>query len=298
MAAGISEGLGQAQKERLAYIDFRLYFIGEVSRSDITSRSSIAPAGATQDLSVYRDAAPNNIVFDGSSKTYRIDRHFRPLFDYPLERTLTALSQGFGEGHGGYPGPLIPCEFPHAMNKPATPTLATVTRAISSKAVLSINYVSLSGRESKREIVPFALADNGLRWHTRAYDRNSGEFRDFVLTRILKASTVPGAVPEIFETSDNDIQWNSIVELELVAHPDAARPEVSELDYPMGGGVLRIKVRAALAGYVLHRWSVDCSPDHRLRGPEYRLWLKDPLTLYGADSAELAPGYGQPTGRS
>lgn len=297
MAAGILEGLGQAQRERLAYIDFRLYFIGEVSRSDITSRFGFALAGATRDLSVYREAAPKNIVFDGSTKTYRIGRYFRPLFEHPLERTLTALSQGFGDGLGGYPGPLIPCEFPHSINKPATPTLATVTRAISSRAVLSINYVSLSGGESKREIVPFALADNGLRWHTRAYDRNTGEFRDFVLTRILKASAVPGAVPESYETSDNDIQWNRIVEMELVAHPDATRPEVSELDYPMEGGVLRIKARAALAGYVLRRWSIDCSPDHKLRGPEYRLWLKDPLTLYGTDSAELAPGYVTPTGR-
>ena len=28
------------------------------------------------------------------------------------------------------------------------------------------------------EIVPFALADSGLRWHLRAFDRRSGEFRD------------------------------------------------------------------------------------------------------------------------
>lgn len=289
--------LSQVQRERLAYIDFRLYFIGEISRADIIVRFGVAPAGATRDIATYREIAPRNIVFDGSSKTYRIGRYFRPLFEHPLERTLTALSQGFGDGLGGYPGPLVPCEFPHSINKPATPTLATVTRAISSGAVLSINYVSLSGGESKREIVPFALADNGLRWHTRAYDRNSGEFRDFVLTRILKASAVPGAVPVSFETSDNDIQWNRIVEMELVAHPDAARPEVSDLDYPMEGGVLRIKARAALAGYVLRRWSIDCSPDHRLRGPEYRLWLKDPLILYGADSAELAPGYVKPTWR-
>jgi len=52
-----------------------------------------------------------------------------------------------------------------------------------------------------------------------------------------------------------------------------------------------MKLRAAIAGYMLRRWSVDCSPDHSLRGHEYRLWLKDHLALYGVKNAVLAPGY-------
>lgn len=66
MAALIPASLGQAQRERLAYIDFHLYFLGEVSRADISSRFGVAPAGATRDLAVYREAAPKNIVFDGT----------------------------------------------------------------------------------------------------------------------------------------------------------------------------------------------------------------------------------------
>jgi hypothetical protein len=54
-------------------------------------------------------------------------------------------------------------------------------------------------------------------------------------------------------------------------------PELAALDFPMTDGVLRVRARAALAGYVLRRWNVDCSPDHGLRGPEYSLWLRDPL---------------------
>ena len=294
MVAGVPAGLGQAQRERLAYIDFRLYFLGEVSRADIASRFGVALAGATRDLAVYREAAPKNIIFDGSSKTYRIGPVFRPLFDHPLDRTLTALSQGFGDGLGSSGGSMVPCEFPEPINRPATDTLATVTRAIRSGVALSVSYVSLGGGESEREIVPFALADNGLRWHTRAFDRKSGSYRDFVLTRIRRAAPVPGYAPRPSEGAVNDIQWNRVVELELVPHPDGPRPEISALDYPMEDGVLRLHVRAALAGYVLRRWSVDCSPDHSLIGPEYRLWLRDPLALYGVESATLAPGYVPP----
>jgi hypothetical protein len=45
---------------------------------------------------------------------------------------------------------------------------------------------------------------------------------------------------------------------------------------------------------MLRRWIVDCSPDHSLRGKEYALWLKDPLVLYGAKNAVVAPGYKDP----
>ena len=63
------------------------------------------------------------------------------------------------------------------------------------------------------------------------------------------------------------------------------------MDYGLHDGVLRLRLRAAIAGYVLRKWSVDCSPDHRLQGPEYRLWLKDHLSLYGVETAAFAPGY-------
>jgi len=45
---------------------------------------------------------------------------------------------------------------------------------------------------------------------------------------------------------------------------------------------------------MLLRWSVDCSPDHSLTEEQYRLWLADPLALYGVENAKLAPGYQAP----
>ena len=103
-----------------------------------------------------------------------------------------------------------------------------------------------------------------------------------------------GEKPEPHELSDQDIQWTRIVELELVPHPDQPRPEITEMDYRMEDGSLQLKLRAATAGYILRKWSVDCSPDHSLRGHEYRLWLKDPLAIYGVKNALLAPGYRSP----
>ncbi|MNP58185.1 hypothetical protein D3C76_1530790 [compost metagenome] len=66
------------------------------------------------------------------------------------------------------------------------------------------------------------------------------------------------------------------------------------MDYAMVDGMLSLNLRAATAGYTLRKWSVDCSPDHSLRGPEFRLWLSNPLGLYGVKNAILAPGYVAP----
>ena len=86
------EDLSLVQRERLAYIDFRLYFFGEIGRPDLIERFGVAPAGATRDLALYREIAPHNITFDGSNKIYRIGQEFSPLFEHASLRVLSALS--------------------------------------------------------------------------------------------------------------------------------------------------------------------------------------------------------------
>ncbi|HHW4678981.1 MAG TPA: WYL domain-containing protein [Xylella sp.] len=188
----------------------------------------------------------------------------------------------------------VASESPSRLTHPDLDVLASVTRAIHQECPLGIEYHSISSGRTEREIVPFALIDNGLRWHVRAFDRKSQEFRDFVITRIKRPVLLKGQPVSPHEASDQDIQWTRIVELELVPHPDQPRPEITEMDYSMQGGVLRMKLRAATAGYILRQWSVDCTPDHSLRGHEYRLWLKDHLAIYGVRNAVLALGYRSP----
>ncbi len=288
------ESLSQAQRERLAYIDFKLYFFGEIGRPDLTSRFGVAPAGATRDLALYREIAPQNIEFDGSSKVYRIGKDFIPILEHAPQRVLSSLTLGFGDGVNGASQPLLPCESPTALSNPKMDVLAPICRAIHAKRPIAIRYHSMSSGESERVIVPFALVDTGLRWHVRAFDRKSGEFRDFVVTRI-EAPTLLDEESQANERSDNDIQWTRIVELDFVPHPRLSRPEIIRMDYGMKDGSIRMRVRAAVAGYMLLRWSVDCSPDHRLTDEQYRLWLSDPLALYGVENAKLAPGYQAPT---
>ena len=287
------ESLSHAQREKLVYIDFRLYFFGEIGRSDLTKRFGIAPAGATRELASYRALAPQNIQFDSSSKSYRITKKFAPLFKHESQHVLSALALGFGDSIDAELHPLLPCESPAILSSPKLDVLATLCRAINAKRPVSLRYYSMSSGESKRVIVPFALVDTGLRWHVRAFDRKRSEFRDFVVTRIQAPQLLEEEIRST-ERPENDNQWTRIVELELVPHPRLAYPEIIQMDYAMQGGSILIQVRAAVAGYMLQRWRVDSSPDHCLKGSEYRLWLKDHLALYGVKNALLAPGYKDP----
>ena len=279
------------QRDRLAFIELRVRFFGEIRRQDLVSRFGIQAAAATRDIALYKELAPSNLEYDTKGKVYVIGDGFQPAFNFPAERVLAWLSQGFGDGEPTSIKSWITCEIPSRITQPDLGVLSCVTRAIHLKSPLRVTYHSLSSGGTQREIVPFALIYNGHRWHVRAFDRRSQDFRDFVITRMQEPVLLKGEAVAPQERSDQDIQWTRIVEVELIPHPDQPRPEITEMDYGMTDGVLRMNLRAATAGYILRKWSVDCSPDHSLRGPEFRLWLRDHLALYGVKNAVLAPGY-------
>ena len=282
--------VNQSQRERLFHIDFKLYFLGSVNRTDLVSRFGIKEAAASRDLSLYKELAPNNIEYDTKAKTYIQREGFTPLFEYTGSQTFAALLHGLGDDFVGSQKPLVPCEAPTQLNFPNIATLACITRAIHNNQGLKFHYRSLSSGLSEREIVPFALIDNGLRWHVRGFDRAYDRFGDFMINRIEAPQLINEEIPEE-QTKVADNQWNRIVDLQIVPHPRLEHPETIAFEYGMRGGQLVMQVRAALAGYLLRKWNVDCSTSHNLNTQETHLWLKNPQTLYGVISAHLAPGY-------
>ncbi|WP_217541634.1 WYL domain-containing protein [Vibrio metschnikovii] len=293
-ARQLLEKLPQASRDRVAHIDFTLLFKGEAVRADLVDRFGIAPTQATKDFTLYRELAPGNIEYDQKLKLHKRGEAFAPLFDYDVVRTLATISQGYGDGFTGKVKPSLACEAPYHLNKPSLSIVAKVTEAIHKGKSLSITYVSLSSGETTREIVPHTLVDNGLRWHVRGFDRKHGEFRDFVLTRIKAAVVLEDSTLSEAELETQDRQWNRFVELELVPHPRIEHSEAIELDYGMTGGVMKVEIRAATAGYLLRLWNVDCSKAAQLKTPEFHLWLKNYQTLYGVGNLAIAPGYIQP----
>jgi hypothetical protein len=281
------EALGQAQRERVFHIDFRAEFIGHVTRADLMARFGLREAAATRDLAAYRALAPANLLYDPVSRVYRRAPAFRPVFAHDPAQALSALADGFGDDAVVLPGAYVRTERPLRLNQPDIAVLGAVSRCIVGERLLRIAYRSLSSGLTERVIAPFALVDSGIRWHVRAWDRLRGRFGDFVLTRIVSATEMAEA-PQPGETWEEDDQWTHRVVLELVPHPGLAHPDAVARDYAMQDGVLPLRLRAAVAGYVLRHFSVDITPDHRLPAERHQLWLRNGPALGDVSNLLLA----------
>jgi len=285
------EKLTFAQKQRLSFIDFSLLFKGSINRKELTEKFEMGMANATRDLTLYKELAPQNIDFNAQDRTYLQSKNFKPLFSYNSKQTLAKLSHKISDGFDGVMEVAFPVDAPLQLNVPDIFIVAKIVQAVLKGKAISIIYTSLSSGSKAREIVPHTIIDNGLRWHVRGYDRKTNSFRDFVLTRISKVTLLDKPVEE-FETAIEDNQWMRKMDLHIVPHPTNVQyPQAIELDYGMDKGVLQLTVRAALVGYLLRRWNVDCTEEASLKGGEYQLWLRNRQTLYGAENLAIAPGY-------
>ena len=284
------DSLTHAQKERLAFIDFSLQYFEQVSRADLIQRFKTGLAACTRDLTSYRELAPQNLKLFHHTKNYHRTDEFKPLFEHNPEAILTALCRGFGDGLSNGIQPSEYCIDATRLVDPQSDIIAALMRAIKHNKAIECSYVSLSSGESKRVIVPHTIVNNGQRWHVRAFDRKSNEFRDFVCTRLqnIKVINQPVSDDQLIRSDKN---WNTIVNIEIVAHPSIKYKQAIEMDYAMVDGVLSIEARAALIGYLMRQWNVDCSESASLSGPEYQLYLQNSQTLYGVENLVIAPGY-------
>ena len=284
------EKVGFSQKQRLAYIDFSLLFKGAIYRQALINRFEVGLSAASRDLTIYKGLAPKNLNYDTKQKRYFQTPEFKPLFEHDAKRTLTKLANDISDGFDAIGDIHFPVEAPSNLNVPDIFIVARLVQAILNNKAVSVIYTSLSSGSGARELVPHAIVDNGLRWHVRAYDRKSNSFRDFVLTRISKVTVENASIHS--EQATQDQEWQRLISLQLVPHPqNIEHPTAIEMDYGMENSQLLLKIRAAMAGYLLRQWNVDCTERGTLSGPEYQLWLQNRFTLKGVDNLAIAPGF-------
>jgi hypothetical protein len=288
-AAEQLNSLSQAQRERLFYIEVKAFFCGDLTRADIERRFGVRPAASARDISSYKSLAPNNLVYNAALRNYEPTDRFNTVFEHSADRVLAWFRDGYGDSLDLKIHRTVPCEAATDLVRPDLETLAVMTRAIAGRKQVKVKYLSLTSGASSKTLSPLALADTGQRWHLRAYDCERDRFADFSITRVVKAKPLEIDIP-LNQRIEADVQWARVVRLELVPHPGVEYPEAIEADYQMKDGMLVLDVRAPLVGYALRRWSVDCTPKHVLDPRSHHLFLKNQQTLYGVDSASLAPG--------
>ena len=270
--------LTHAQKDRLAFIDFSLQFFGHVARNDLIKRFKTGLAASTRDFSTYKELVPSNLILRHQTKSYHRTDNFQPVFKHNPEVILASLSRGFGNGISTGVQPSEQCFDAVRLIHPNVAIIASIMRAIHNKQAVRCGYVSVSSGETKRALVPHSIVNNGHRWHVRAYDRKGNRFRDFVFTRFTFIDLLQGPV-HVHEASPYDQQWQQIVNIILIPHPNIKQSKAIEMDYNMSDGMLSIQLRAAVAAYVLRQWQVDCSTNHIKNDQGFQLALANTEVL-------------------
>jgi hypothetical protein len=276
-------------EQKLQFIEFRLFWEGHVNRSDLIDKFSVSQNQASGDLNRYIALAPDNMVYDKSGKTYLRSSSFSPLFLKPNATQYLSQVRSVAEGIVAPEDAWIG-NFP-AFDAAPSPArgidpvvLRSIVIAIRRREAIHILYQSMSAPDPEwRWISPHALAFDGFRWHARSYCEKSGEFRDFVISRIMEArQTRPPAAPLA-----SDSAWNEILELHIGPHPALSpnQQRVVELDYGMNNGQVTILVRKALLYYALKRLGLDT--DLAARRPQDQ----QIVLLNGAEVGSIARTY-------
>ena len=237
---------GAVVRQRLQWIENRLWWVGELNRSDLVTRFGISPPQATNDLALYQKLAPTNVRYDGKKKLYVCGEEFLPLFPKDHELWLKDSEEE------------DPCLKSIQMvgvtslKRGIDPVLVRIiSRAARTCTPLRITYQSMKADEPEERIVsPHAIVETEVRWHVHAWDEKRQAFLDLVPSRISKAT------PELSATwvpQERDEDWNRMVDIVLIPSGRLSENQrrIAESDYQMIEGRRILQVRACMAYYQL-----------------------------------------------
>jgi hypothetical protein len=277
--------IGWGAEQRLEFIEFRSFWEGGVNRSDITERFGVSVPQASNDLSQYRELAPENLVYDSSAKRYVASPDFKPRLLTPNPDRYLAQLRAEAEGIISLDETWIgAAPDAQAMPVPARRVDSSLFRELLAVmrdgASVEANYQSMSPVRPDglwRRITPHAFGSDGLRWHVRGYCHIDGTFKDFVLSRWrgLRGHGSPGAV------AGQDHDWNQAFTVELQPNPvlSPSQREAVAWEYDMPKGRASLSVRLAMLYYLKKRLRLDVETDSP---------AETPVVIANRDAFEIA----------
>lgn len=250
------EKLRWGVEQRLEFIEFVLFWDGMIKRAGLMDRFGVSVPQASADLKQYREIAPNNLEYDGQLKRYVATNEFVPTLIKPDADNYLSFLRG-REGQEAQVPYVPPHEGLNLPERQVLPdTLRFIVAAIRDGLDIRVSYQSMSRpKPIRRWITPHALADNGRRWHFRAYCHIDGKFKDFLFSRIIKIGETRST--EINSADDTD--WHDEVTITLVPNPNLSKTQQTVIthDYGMEKGELSIKTNPAMLPYYLRHLGID-----------------------------------------
>lgn len=237
-------------KPRLAYILYKVYWEGEISRKDLIDKFNITAIQASKNFAELKASYPEAVEYNSSLRRYvpgnRIEEHLpsKNFHNYLIQNDAT-------HSH-------TVSVFP---NKPIMPVnLYRVARkAIHSNYAIRFKYHSLKSSSKKiRTVYPNSLVNSGYRWHIRGWEEDSGLFKDFNLSRIdvneIELIKITNSKSEV----KHDQAWNNEVEVILIPNPSLSQDQrgIISMDFNMNNGELSVYCKEALLLYTLNSYLV------------------------------------------
>lgn len=235
-------------RERLSFIEDRLFWYGRISSSDVIRRFGLSKAQAANDVARYRSMQNCPILYDPKLKAFVAPAGFTPII---TAQTISRFLE-VARHDDLIDQEIVDFAFLQPLTRWVDVQVAReVTMAILNSLDLEVEYSSLSSGTSLKWLAPHALASDGLRVHVRAYDYNRGDFRDFVLGRLRSIQNRR----QRLANCDADADWFEIIHLDLIVNPaiPATKKKALHLDYGIDGDVLPYAVRKSMLPYLNSR---------------------------------------------
>ena len=249
--------------ERLAFIDFQIMYLGEISRQTIMDEFNIGQAAASNDLRQYRELRPANSRLDHTTKkTVIIEESYEPLVHIDAHTALDFIQSGFCRnrlepGRQSLPVEIIDPRL--APNRLDDVVVAMITRAMHGQYAIECEYESRTSSNNKtRIIIPIALFADRQNWYVRAYDRSAASFKNFKLSRFITANQIASEDQKSSrqnERLDSDLLWHTRVPLELVVANKNTEQQLSR-EFFLENGRKTIICRAALIYFARVNWRI------------------------------------------
>jgi predicted DNA-binding transcriptional regulator YafY len=265
----VDKGKGRLRwgtEQRLEFIEFRAFWEGGVRRADITSQFGVSVPQASNDLAQYQKLAPANLRYDSSEKRYVPTLDFKPRFMMPnADRYLVQL-QAIADSVISLGDTWI-TDAPNVGVMPVPERridpiiFKRLVATIRGQRSVEVHFQSMNANRPEaiwRRISPHAFANDGLRWHVRAFCHIDRRFKDFILSRCrdLRGEGEAGA------KAADDGQWSSIFDVVLKPNPQLteSQQQTIAMDYDMRDGRAIVPVRQALLYYFEKRLRLDLDP--------------------------------------
>ena len=264
MTDNTSAPLKWSVRNRLEFIEFRLFWEGRLNRSALADAFGISAQQASTDLAQYQQIAPANLAYDGNIKAYVRSGGFEPvLMADSADRNLlqlVAMQSGWMRREETWFDALPSYEVVSLRRRPTDArTLLAVLDAIREKQEIGIDYQSMTGSpQSWRKVAPHALAYSAGRWYVRVWSREHNDFRDYNLSKIRSVGSKSRADVDY----SLDYEWHQKIDLIVAPNPQlsSARQQAVASEYNMTDNQLALPIRLSLSFYLMSEHNLDVAP--------------------------------------